>query len=25
MVPEPITDGVASDRTATDGFGFFSA
>jgi len=24
MAPEPATDGVASDRTVTDGFGFFS-
>jgi len=24
MAPEPATDGVASDRTAADGFGFFS-
>jgi len=24
MAPEPATDGVVSDRTAADGFGFFS-
>jgi len=24
MAPEPATDGVASDRTAADGFDFFS-